>query len=78
MTHRTPSDEQRIEQLEAAFPLAAAAAFSKAYDEAIRAGHSVMVSEEGAIYEIFPDGQRKLIKKIDPPTRTRPGLKIEF
>ena len=79
MPASTPApDEQRIEQLELAFPAASGAAFANAYDRAMQAGLSVMVSEDGAIYEVFPDGTRKLVKTIDPPTTMRPGLKIEF
>jgi len=68
--------DQRIEQLESSFPAAAGVVFSQAYDLAIQAGLSVVVSEDGAIYEVFPDGQRRLIKTITPPTPAEPGRKL--
>ena len=71
-----PSDEQRIEQLELSFPAESGGAFSRAYDQAIHAGLSVVVSEGGAILEVFPDGQRKLVKTVAPPSPTRPGQKF--
>ena len=79
MPHSTPSpEEQRIEQLELSFPAASGVAFSNAYDQAIHAGLSVMVSEDGAIYEVFPDGQRKLVKTIAPPSVSQPGQKFKL
>lgn len=69
-------DEQQIEQLESVFPAASGVAFSKAYQQAVQAGLSVVVSENGAIFEIFPDGQRQLIKTIALPTPAQPGQKL--
>jgi hypothetical protein len=77
MSSSTP-DERQIDQLEMQLTVASSAVFSKAYDQALKAGLSVMVSEDGAIYEIFPDGRRRLVKTIDPPTMTRAGQMIQF
>jgi uncharacterized coiled-coil protein SlyX len=71
--HNHLSDEARIEQLELSFLAASGSAFSNAYQQAVLAGLSVVVSEDGKIFEIFPDGQRKLLKKIAPPTPSQPG-----
>lgn len=71
-----PTDEQRIEQLERSFPAASGVAFSNAYSQAVQAGLSVVVSEDGAIFEVFPDGQRRLVKTIAPPSPAQPGQKI--
>ncbi len=70
------SDDQRIEELESSFPEASGVAFSKAYDLAIKAGLSVVVSDNGAIYEVFPDGKRRLVKTITPPSPAQPGRKL--
>ena len=79
MPNSTPApDERQIEQLERDFPAASGMAFAKAYDQAIQVGLSVLVSKNGAIYEVFPDGRRELVKKIAPPIPTQPGLKIKF
>ena len=77
MSNTKPSlDEQQIEQLEREYPAASGGAFFKAYQQAVQAGLSVVVSENGAIFEVFPDGQRKFVKSITPPTPADPGLKI--
>ena len=79
MPNNAPApDERRIEQLELNFPAASGVAFSNAYDRALQAGLSVMVSENGAIFEVFPDGQRRLVKEIAPPRTTQSGVKIRF
>ena len=72
------SDDQRIEQLESSFVASSGTAFSNAYDLAIKAGLSVVVSENGAIFEVFPDGQRRLIKTITPPSPDQPGRKMKL
>jgi len=69
-------DDQRIEQLESSFPAASGVIFSKAYDLAIEAGFSVVISDNGAIYEVFPDGHRTLLKTIAPPSPAQPGQKV--
>jgi len=28
------------------------------------------------IYEVFPDGSRRWVKKVEPPTQVVPGVKI--
>ena len=64
MPNSTPApDERHMEQLERDFPAASGMAFAKAYDQAIQAGLSVLVSKNGSIYEVFPDGRRELVKK---------------
>lgn len=73
-----PLDEWQIDQLEAHLPAAAGAVFSQAYNQALQAGLSVLVSDSGAIYEVFPDGRRRLVKKIAPPTPIQLGLKLKL
>ena len=71
-----PIDEQQLEQLERECPAASGVAFASAYQQAVQAGLSVVVSENGEIVEIFPDGRRKFIKSITTPTPDQPGRKI--
>jgi hypothetical protein len=33
-------------------------------------------SEQGYIYEVFPDGRRVRVKQIEPPTPVQAGRKI--
>jgi hypothetical protein len=70
------SDDQQIGQLESSFPATAGNAFSKAYDEAINAGLSVVASDNGSLFEVFPDGRRRFLKDIDPPVAAEPGQKL--
>ncbi len=71
-----PMNEQQIEQLESNFPAASGVAFSTAFQQAVDAGLCVLVSENDAIFEIFPDGQRQFVKSITPPIPAEPGQKI--
>ena len=71
-----PIDEQQIEQLELDFPAASGVAFSNAYQQAINASLSVVVSEDGKLFEVFPDGRRQLLKSIAPPVPSQPGQKF--
>jgi hypothetical protein len=54
----------------------AGSAFASARQQALNAGNSVLQSEQGSIYEIFPDGRREFVKKIEPPTPNVPGRRI--
>jgi len=59
--------EKAIDYLESRFPDLFEAAVRVAYWNTLGAGHSVLESEEGFIYETFPDGSRKIVKEIEPP-----------
>ena len=56
--------EKEIDFLENYIPTLANSAIQKAYLDALSSGNSVLESIDGIIYEIFPDGSRKVIKKI--------------
>ena len=71
-----PDQEDEIVRLENAFPALSGSAFAAARAEALASGQSVLQSEQGVIYEVFPDGRRRRIKEIEPPTPTVPGSKI--
>ena len=68
--------ENSIEELENQFPAVSGKAFARAREQALASGSSVMHSEEGHIYEVFPDGRRVFVKDIDPPTSHVAGRKI--
>lgn len=61
-----PNSEKTMQFLEAHIPELAQAAVTQAYWQALASGSSVLQSESGAIFEVFPDGTRKLIKVISP------------
>jgi hypothetical protein len=68
--------EREIIELESAFPALSASAFTNARNETLASGQSVLHSEDGVIYEVFPDGTRREVKRIEPPTPIVPGTKV--
>ena len=72
-TDRFPMSDQDIQKLESQFPSLSGAAFAEARQEALAAGLSVVESENGIIYETFPDGHREVVKTIASPTRVAAG-----
>ncbi len=55
--------EKELDFLEKSIPKLAKNAIQKAYYDTLSAGLSVMESIDGSIYEVFPDGTKKFIKK---------------
>ncbi len=70
--------EKAIDYLEAHIPELAEVAFKQAYWAALASGSSVLVSENGSLVEVFPDGERKFIKKLPPWTPVMRGQKLEI
>ena len=70
--------EKVIDYLESQIPALAAAAGTLAYYQALSRGESVLVADQGVIYEVFPDGSRQFIKQIDPPTPMTKGKKVKI
>lgn len=67
-----------IEQLESLFPTLSGVTFNAALKRTLDAGLSVMQSEDGVIYEVFPDGRRVPVKQIEPPIPAVSGRKINI
>jgi len=61
------TSEASIDFLEKHIPELADAVFKQAYWQALAAGSSVLIAEDGQILEVFPDGTRKLVKQIAKP-----------
>lgn len=68
--------DQDIQKLESMLPPASGSAFAAARAETLASGQSVLQSEQGVIYEVFPDGTRRRVKEIEPPTSVVPGSKV--
>jgi hypothetical protein len=62
-----------IQQLENQFPAVSGAAFAAAREQVLASGQSVLQSEGDVIYEVFPNGRRLAVKKIEPPTQAVSG-----
>jgi hypothetical protein len=65
--------DQDIQKLESQFPAVSGSAFAAARDRVLASGQSVLQSEEGVIYRVFPDGRKERVKGIEPPTRVTAG-----
>ena len=70
--------EESMRFLEEHIPILADAAVKQAYWQALATGSSVLVSEEGALVEIFPDGTRKVLKQLEPQTAVTSGQRLEL
>jgi len=64
--------------LEEHIPELAAVAFTQAYWAALASGSSVLISENGKLIEIFPDGTKKFIKHLPPSIPVTRGQKLEI
>ncbi len=65
--------DQEIQQLENQFPAVSGSAFAAARERVLASGQSVLQSQDGVIYEVFPDGRRAVVKEIEPPTHFASG-----
>jgi len=59
--------EETIAKLEAKLPALSGAAFAAARRQVLASGQSVLQSENGVIYEVFPDGRKLPRKEVAPP-----------
>lgn len=65
--------DQDIQRLESQFPAVSGSAFAAARERVLASGQSVLQSQDGIIYEVFPDGRREVVKQIEPPSHFVPG-----
>jgi len=70
--------EKEIQNLEEQFPYIAETAARQAYFNALSSGHSVLVSEDAKLVEVFPDGNRKIIGQVEPRISIKKGTKFEI
>ncbi len=73
-----PNQESDMQKLENQFPSASGSAFAAAREQVLASGQSVLQSEHGVIYEVFPNGTRRRVKNIEPPTPVVAGSKIQI
>ena len=67
--------EKALNYLENHIPELALAATKQAFWQALASGSSVLISQDGCIVEIFPDGTTKIVEKNKPFVET-PSSKI--
>lgn len=70
--------EKTLDYLEQQIPSLSAAAVDVAYWQALAAGQKVLISDEGGIYEVFPDGTRKLVKSTKKPLDLPVGTRVKI
>jgi hypothetical protein len=68
--------EREIQALEDEFPPLSGSAFAAAREHVLASGQSVLQSENGHIYRVFPDGRRERVKPVEPPTAVKPGTRL--
>jgi len=73
-----PLSEKAIDFLEKHIPEQAVMALKQAYLKALASGSSVLICEGDHLIEQFPDGTKKIIKKIPPPIRVKSGQKWDI
>ena len=66
------SDDE-IQKLESQFPAVSGVAFAEARKRVLASGQSVMQSQDGVLYEVFPDGRQIAVKNIERPIAVEPG-----
>jgi len=70
--------EEILDYLEQQIPSLSAAAVDMAYWQALASGQAVLVSGDDGIYQAFPDGTMKLIKRIDKPLSVPVGTRVRI
>jgi len=71
-----PLNDKALDYLESQIPELAQAAIRQAYWAALATGNSVLISDQGFLYEVFPDGSRRQGRAITPPTPVTIGTKF--
>ncbi|MDQ5979945.1 MAG: hypothetical protein QG602_2920 [Verrucomicrobiota bacterium] len=69
-------DEKKILTLEARMPALSGQAFVAAREQVLASGQSVLQTEGGVLYEVFPDGHKVKVKTVEPPLPVVAGSKI--
>lgn len=70
--------EKEIQNLEEQFPYIAETSVKQAYFNALASGNSVLVVENGELVEIFPSGEKKVIRKIEPHILVKKGTQLKI
>jgi hypothetical protein len=70
--------EEAMSFLEEHIPELADLAFKQAYWAALASGSSVLISINGNLEQVFPDGKHKFIKQLSPSIPVTRGQKLEI
>lgn len=69
-------DEKKTLILEARMPALSGQAFVTARAQVLASGQSVLQTEDGVLYEVFPDGRKVRVRAVEPPLSVISGSKI--
>jgi hypothetical protein len=70
--------DQEIQVLESQFPALSGQAFAAASQRVLASGQSVLQTEGGFVFRVFPGGRKEVVKPIEPPTQVKPGTIYTF
>lgn len=70
--------ELTMEEMERQVPELAALAVRNAYDEALKAGLSVLVVQDDILYRVTPDGKKHAIRPVAKSFAVEKGLVINL
>lgn len=63
---------------DAEFPSLAVMAGRNAYERALHAGQKVLIAEGGVLYEVSPEGGRRVIKQLPPMIPVQKGRVLKL
>lgn len=72
------TDKEYSEVVETAFAPLSGVAFESARTQALESGKSVLQTENGKLYRIYPDGRKEFIKSVPDPIAVTPGERISL
>ncbi len=67
-----------IQEAEEKIPTLAKSATKSAYRRVLASGDSVLVSKDGEIRRVYPNGDSELVKVIDPAFKTAKGTVVKI
>jgi hypothetical protein len=70
--------ERALDYLEQQIPSLSASAVDVAYWEALASGNAVLVSCEEGVYQVFPDGSKKLVKPLKRQLSVPVGTRVQI
>ena len=70
--------EKVIQNLEEKIPEIAKDLAKHAYLKALASGSSVLIAQNGDLIEVYPDGKRKVLQKIEPQISAKKGVKFKI
>ena len=76
LTPEKALDSEALNFLERQIPALAADAVREAYRTALASGHSVVEAKGDALFEVFNDGTRRFLKRLDQDAPAREPVAV--